>query len=201
MLIFGFTGLTGFGTFIIGETEEIISTPFLSHSSPSKSKVLEPCIICGESNFELDTSDLYFFPGAGDSTVLNQQMWSTYILRRILDLPAWKYAEILKISGAGIHPYQWFTVCKACCETVRIIADTEIAMKVLQQKVESMLRLVKSKLDKSFTLEARRNKRKDRSDFFVIRTEIRNSIIKGKSKNNGGNLATAFHITWLLVNL
>ncbi|CAL8099528.1 unnamed protein product [Orchesella dallaii] len=116
------------------------------------------CLICAENLTELlNPFDHHLFGGAEDMAVLNQQLWSTFVLQKIINFPNWKYEEILKKSGASIHPGSWFRMCKTCSESLLNIVKTLEGIIKLELKVKNNIKEVRDKFNKSLSKDTDSN--------------------------------------------
>lgn len=133
------------------------------------------CLICSA---DLDscfpTKSSYNFPGSLNSSLLNEQLWSTFILTKLVQLPSWKFESLLK-STAGVHPGRWFDLCDICGGNVVNIVDIQNKIKVLQLKVDKLVNQVQDKFKSSLVDEETitENNGDDNQEIREVSQEIR----------------------------
>ncbi|CAL8099540.1 unnamed protein product [Orchesella dallaii] len=134
---------------------------------------IEPCLICSESVQPADHSNRtrYKFSGAQESLLLNEQLWHTFILKKIVNFPTWRYHEILLKTGASLHPSSWFALCTACSGFIESIAKLLDRIKELELTAEKRIKSIRDKFEENLLKEV---EKPNANQILCVRNEIRN---------------------------
>lgn len=130
----------------------------------------EPCLICSGSveGGRKRKRRRYKFEGAENMKLLNEQLWSTFILREVLKLEEDKFGEILKLVGGSVQPGKWFVICEDCETSVVKILGWRKAIRKLKESIKEVEGDLKLKLEGS--LEGRED---ENGGIVNVRREIR----------------------------
>jgi len=145
----------------------------------------QSCLICSSDVHEDEEfrSPLKFNGGNGDSSskLLDDQLWSTFILRDVLKLPKEDYQNLLETVGGSVHPSKWFAVCQICESTLLQILHVHENLRRLEKKLETLSGTVNNKLLESLVKEDKEqweltdDKQEDKA-ILNVRQEIRKSL-------------------------
>lgn len=134
----------------------------------------EPCLICSMDCNQSGAlrAPLKFNDDAGSglsSVLLNDQLWSTFILRNVLKLSQGDYQHLLERVGGSVHPAKWFVICRVCERALVQILDVYESLKKLEKQMERLSIKLKNKFQESMVKEVESNE-------WNVRQEIRRCL-------------------------
>lgn len=130
----------------------------------------EPCLICSGlvEGGRKRKRRRYKFEGAENMKLLNEQLWSTFILREVLKLEVDKFGEVLELVGGSVQPGKWFVICEDCETSVVKILGWRKAIRKFEESIKEVEGDLKLKLEGSLD-----GKEDENEGILNVRREIR----------------------------